>query len=142
MKNKDDTVKLLLEESRVNLDSSREKIAAVAMAIERGRITREARSISVFDNWMVGPIYSSDILTINLYVARKVDESPVKTVRNNRNSLYVGLTGKTLLTYARGYSAITPGMHVSVPAGTPHQLDPVAVDTEILQLLVSEGSEL
>lgn len=120
---------------------TRETLAAVSAVIERGRISTNDRHKAITDvgPWCTGTIYSADVLKINLYIAVRVDDSPLVQVTLNTKSIYIGLKGAAVLHSETGYSRIRTGSVANMAAGIQHSLEPLENETHVLVVEVGEG---
>lgn len=116
-------------------------LAAVSAVIERGRVATndQQRAIVSVGPWCIGTLYSTDVLKIKLYIAVRVDDSPLPSITSPTKSIYIGLRGAAMLHSDNGYSRIRTGSVANVAAGIRHSLEPVESETHVLVVEVGEG---
>lgn len=122
--------------SRIALQEVKDKLAQVSAILERGRITREKRSIEKSGAWFLGSIYKTDSLDVVIYVASKSSSEPMEPIKQMKKLVYVGIDGLACIHFPSGYVRLGKGVTATVDPGQAHYLEPIENNTHLLSICI------
>jgi hypothetical protein len=129
----DNTYRTILSDSHKELIEAKEKIAEVNLYLDQGRITREKRVININGPWCFGSIYKSDLFSLTLYIATKVDESPIPEIESFSKLIYICIQGSCYIYLQGGNYVMGRGSCLSIDLGLKYTLEPKEVNTQLLE---------
>lgn len=127
------------------LSLSKETLKEVTEVLERGRVTRDQRSVQKMGPWCVGPLYKRSDLEVSMFVSSLTLTEPTESVRieeaiyTDGQATYIGVKGRARITIGTFYKMLNEGKVAYVDPGRPHILEPLEVGCELIRVLVSRA---
>lgn len=127
---RDDTLRLILRESRGNLDHA-------AQIFERGRLaTGDHSTLKIVGPWYVTVLWTTTRLSLTWFVRRKDAPEPCPTLSLPGKAVYIGLAGKIQVAIGNRYTTLSGGGITSLHRDTQHTLEATGDHAELVQVLV------